>query len=64
MKKNEAKKLKKLRLSRETLKTLASSDIRKAVGASVEGISCPSHVGCTDGGGGACPDTVGPTAVC
>jgi len=32
MKKNEVKKLKKLRLSRETLRDLTSSDIQKVVG--------------------------------
>ena len=51
-KKNEARKL---RLSRETLQLLTSSDIRKAAGASV-GISCPSNGNtiCI-GGGGHCP---------
>ena len=53
MKKNEVKKLKKLRLSRETLQSLTSSDIRKAAGVSV-GVSCPTSPNCVDGGG-LCP---------
>jgi hypothetical protein len=49
MKKTDIKKLKRLRLSRETLRELASSDARKIAGGNQENVpSCPSA--CEDGG--------------
>ncbi len=68
MKKNEARQLKRLRLSRETLHALTSSDARKVAGAASLGISCPTgNVGCfaeLGGGGGVCPETGPPTENC
>jgi hypothetical protein len=46
MKKNEAKKLKTLRLSKETLRSLTAPEIQMAVGASGLGISCQTNCNC------------------
>lgn len=45
--KKEVKKLSKLRLSKETLRALTSSEIQLAVGASGIGISCQTNCNCT-----------------
>jgi hypothetical protein len=45
MKKNEDKKVKKLRLSRETLKVLTDSDTRRVAGASYPDCSFSSMTG-------------------
>jgi hypothetical protein len=45
MKKNEVKKLKKLRLSRDTLRNLTNSDIQKVVGGS-QIFSCETDCYC------------------
>jgi hypothetical protein len=57
MKKNEVKRLKKLRLSRETLHILVSSDVQRAKGGSI-GISCQTAAVCP-GGGANCPVDLG-----
>jgi hypothetical protein len=46
MKKNEVRKLKKLQLSKETLRALTSTEIQLAVGASGLGISCQTNCNC------------------
>jgi hypothetical protein len=59
MKKNEVKKLKKLRLSRETLQVLASPDVRKVVGGSEGPVTSCITGGCGGAGGPECPTPVG-----
>jgi CRISPR/Cas system-associated exonuclease Cas4 (RecB family) len=43
MKKNEAKKLRKLQLSKETLRSLTAPEIQMVAGGSDPGVSCQSN---------------------